>query len=107
MPQQPLHDIGRCFAGFREVDMRYSMQLAELAVPVGNGPIDATEIGATAARFEQRYAEMFGPGSGFREAGMQAITYRVRANWKSSGNATTCSGRARCSCCRRMRNAFP
>ena len=64
---------------FREIDMRYSMQLAELAAPVGDGPIDDTEIAATAARFEQRYAEMFGAGSGFREAGMQAITYRVRA----------------------------
>jgi N-methylhydantoinase A len=70
------------FAGvelFREIDMRYSMQLAELAAPVGDGPIDDAEIAATAARFEQRYAEMFGAGSGFREAGMQAITYRVRA----------------------------
>jgi N-methylhydantoinase A len=64
---------------FREIDMRYSMQLAELAAPVSDGPIDDAEIAATAARFEQRYAEMFGAGSGFREAGMQAITYRVRA----------------------------
>ncbi|HEX9352476.1 MAG TPA: hydantoinase/oxoprolinase family protein [Streptosporangiaceae bacterium] len=63
----------------REVDMRYSMQLAELATPVSEGPIDAAELGATAARFEQRYAELFGAGSGFREAGIQAITYRVRA----------------------------
>ena len=63
----------------REVDMRYSMQLAELATPVSDGPIDAAELGATAARFEQRYAELFGAGSGFREAGIQAITYRVRA----------------------------
>ena len=29
-------------------------------------------------RFETRYAELFGAGSGFREAGIQAITYRVR-----------------------------
>jgi N-methylhydantoinase A len=64
---------------FREVDMRYSMQLAEIAAPVTNGPIDQAEVAATAARFEQRYADMFGAGSGFREAGMQAITYRVRA----------------------------
>jgi N-methylhydantoinase A len=64
---------------FREIDMRYSMQLAELAASVSNGPVDENEVAATAARFEQRYADMFGAGSGFREAGMQAITYRVRA----------------------------
>jgi N-methylhydantoinase A len=63
----------------REVDMRYSMQLAELATPVSEGPIDAAELDAAAARFEQQYADLFGAGSGFREAGIQAITYRVRA----------------------------
>jgi N-methylhydantoinase A len=66
----------------REVDMRYSMQLAELATPVSDGPIDAAELNAAAARFEQRYADLFGAGSGFREAGIQAITYRVRATGK-------------------------
>jgi N-methylhydantoinase A len=66
----------------REVDMRYSMQLAELATPVSDGPIDAAELNAAAARFEARYAELFGAGSGFREAGIQAITYRVRATGK-------------------------
>ena len=64
---------------FREIDMRYSMQLAELAAPVDDGPIDEAQIAAVAERFERRYAEMYGEGSGFREAGMQAITYRVRA----------------------------
>ena len=63
----------------REVDMRYSLQLAELATPVSDGPVDAAEVSAVADRFEQRYADLFGAGSGFREAGMQAITYRVRA----------------------------
>ena len=33
----------------REVDMRYSMQLAELATPVPDGPIDAAESTAAAA----------------------------------------------------------
>jgi N-methylhydantoinase A len=29
--------------------------------------------------FERRYAELYGEGTGFRAAGIQAITYRVRA----------------------------
>src|SRR6202035_247068 len=64
---------------FREIDMRYSMQLAELATPVDEGPVDEAQVAAVAERFERRYADMYGQGSGFREAGMQAITYRVRA----------------------------
>ncbi len=35
-------------------------------------------IEAAAGAFEQRYAELFGDGTGFREAGIQAITFRVR-----------------------------
>lgn len=36
-------------------------------------------IEAAAAAFEKRYAELFGADAGFREAGIQAITFRVRA----------------------------
>jgi N-methylhydantoinase A len=64
---------------FREIDMRYSMQLAELATLVDDGPVDQAQVAAVAGRFERRYAEMYGQGSGFRAAGLQAITYRVRA----------------------------
>jgi len=32
-----------------------------------------------AGAFEQRYAELFGEGTGFSAAGIQAITFRVRA----------------------------
>ena len=62
----------------REIDMRYSMQLAEVTAPVATGPLDAAAIEATAAAFEQRYAELYGKDAGFREAGIQAITFRVR-----------------------------
>ena len=62
----------------REIDMRYSMQLAEVTAPVPAGPLDAAAIEATAAAFEQRYAALYGKDAGFREAGIQAITFRVR-----------------------------
>jgi N-methylhydantoinase A len=62
----------------REIDMRYAMQLAEVTVPVTGGPLDQAALDEAATHFETRYAELFGPGSGFREAGVQAITYRVR-----------------------------
>jgi N-methylhydantoinase A len=59
--------------------MRYTMQLAEVATAVPAGSLDATGIHAASDLFEQRYAELYGKDSGFREAGIQAITYRVRA----------------------------
>ncbi|YCN57639.1 hydantoinase/oxoprolinase family protein [Rhodococcus erythropolis] len=63
----------------REIDMRYAMQLAEVATPVPEGSLDAAGIQRASDLFEQRYAELYGNDSGFREAGIQAITYRVRA----------------------------
>jgi len=62
----------------REIDMRYSMQLAEVPVPVPNGELSAESLAQTVTDFETAYATLYGKGSGFREAGVQAITYRVR-----------------------------
>lgn len=65
----------------RETDMRYSMQLAELPIPMDQA-ITAESLEEAAVRFERRYAELYGEGSGFSAAGIQAITYRVRAEGK-------------------------
>jgi N-methylhydantoinase A len=62
----------------REIDMRYAMQLAEVTTPIPGGALDTAAIEAAAAGFEDRYAELYGKGAGFREAGIQAITFRVR-----------------------------
>jgi N-methylhydantoinase A len=62
----------------REIDMRYSLQLAEVTAPVAAGALDAAAIEDAAAAFERRYAALFGEDAGFREAGIQAITFRVR-----------------------------
>ena len=62
----------------REIDMRYSMQLAEVAAAIPGGELGAEDVADAATLFETRYAELYGKDSGFREAGIQAITYRVR-----------------------------
>ena len=62
----------------REIDMRYTMQLAEVATPLPDGSLTSAEIVAAAEAFEKKYADLYGKDSGFREAGIQAITYRVR-----------------------------
>jgi N-methylhydantoinase A len=61
----------------REIDARYTMQIFEVATPVKGGPLDEAAVTQVSHDFEQRYASLFGAGSGFREAGMQFITYRV------------------------------
>ena len=43
-----------------------------------SGPIDDAVIGQAGQAFERRYAELYGEGTGFSAAGIQAITYRVR-----------------------------
>lgn len=62
----------------REIDMRYGMQMGEVATPVAGGPPTAATLQAAADRFEQLYAQLYGQGAGFRDAGIQALTYRVR-----------------------------
>ena len=63
----------------RSIDLRYTSQLAEVSVLVPGGDLDDAAMRATAADFERRYAELFGEGTGFSAAGVQAITFRVRA----------------------------
>ena len=63
----------------RELDVRYSMQMNELSVPVPAGEIDDSTLFAVMDAFETQYQRLNGEGTGFREAGMQAITYRARA----------------------------
>jgi N-methylhydantoinase A len=63
----------------REVDLRYTMQLAEVATPVPNGELNADGLAAVSDDFGQLYERLYGKGSGFAEAGLQLITYRTQA----------------------------
>jgi N-methylhydantoinase A len=61
----------------RELDIRYTLQIAEVATPVQPGTIDEEGVAKIATDFEKRYESLYGKGTGYREAGLQAITYRV------------------------------
>ena len=63
----------------READLRYTMQLAEVSAPVANGNLSDEDVALLIKTFEERYEQRFGKGSGFPDAGIQIITYRVRA----------------------------
>jgi len=62
-----------------EADLRYTMQLAEVATPVPVGDLDETGLDGVGAAFGDRYEQLYGKGSGFAEAGLQLITYRTQA----------------------------
>ena len=62
-----------------EVDMRYTMQLAEVSTPVPDEQVTDTGLAAVATAFGDRYERLYGKGSGFAEAGLQLITYRTKA----------------------------
>ncbi|WP_326542742.1 hydantoinase/oxoprolinase family protein [Pseudorhodoferax sp.] len=79
---QRLRDQGLDFATVayeREAEMRYTMQMAEVTTPVPAGLLDADQVDGVGRSFEALYARLYGQGSGFADAGLQAITYRVRA----------------------------
>jgi N-methylhydantoinase A len=63
----------------REVDVRYTLQLAEVETPAPNGELDDNAVLAIGDEFERLYERLYGKGAGFREAGLQFITYRVFA----------------------------
>jgi N-methylhydantoinase A len=62
----------------REIDMRYGAQAGEVSAPVPAGSISAQCLEQARDEFERRYAKIYGEGSGFREAGIHALTFRVR-----------------------------
>ncbi|VWB90597.1 hydantoinase/oxoprolinase family protein [Burkholderia lata] len=63
---------------YREIDMRYGMQMGEVSTPLASGPITVESLQDAVDKFEELYAQLFGAGSGFRDAGIQVLTYRVR-----------------------------
>jgi len=63
----------------REVDMKYTMQMGEVSTPIPGGVLDADAVAGVGDAFERRYEQLYGEGSGFPDAGLQVLTYRVRA----------------------------
>jgi N-methylhydantoinase A len=63
----------------REIDIRYTMQMAEVPTPVPDGDLTEGKVADIGRAFEQLYEQLYGKGSGFADAGLQAITYRLQA----------------------------
>lgn len=63
----------------REIDLRYTAQLAEVSVSVPTGDLSDDDMVAAMNDFEAKYAALYGEGTGFSAAGIQSITLRVQA----------------------------
>ncbi|WP_234729446.1 hydantoinase/oxoprolinase family protein [Acidocella facilis] len=63
----------------REAELRYTMQMAEVTTPVPAGRLDEKGVTGVGEAFEALYERVYGKGAGFSDAGIQLITYRVRA----------------------------
>jgi N-methylhydantoinase A len=65
----------------RSIDMRYRYQAHELNVPfpVGIADIAAADMARIDAEFDRQYEQTYGPGSGYRDAGKEIVTYRLSA----------------------------
>jgi len=57
--------------------MKYRLQPRTLLIPFPDGPLSAGTQQALIEAFEARYASIYGPGSGYRQAGVEAVKYRV------------------------------
>ena len=62
----------------RAIEMRYRRQVHVITVPVEVvGPLSAADLESVAGRFTRLYEERFGPGSGYSDAGIEMVNFRV------------------------------
>jgi N-methylhydantoinase A len=63
------------------VEMRYRRQVHQVSTPLhGDLPIDAAMLDRLQADFEELYERRYGPGSSYRAAGIEMVTFRLKAH---------------------------
>lgn len=65
----------------RSLDMRYRYQVHELTLSLAPGTVELMEkdLGKLYEDFHSLYEKSYGQGSGYREAGMEVLTFRLTA----------------------------
>ncbi|MBI4287419.1 MAG: hydantoinase/oxoprolinase family protein [Chloroflexi bacterium] len=61
----------------RSIDMRFRYQTHQLAVPVPDRELTTEAVEQLPNQFVARYEETFGPGTAFKEAGIELVTFRM------------------------------
>ena len=63
------------------VEMRYRRQVHRVSTPLrGDLPVTAAALDRLQAEFEQLYERRYGPGSSYRAAGIELVTFRLKAH---------------------------
>ena len=63
----------------RSIEMRYRRQVHVVAAPLnGSDQLAAADLERAVDEFERLYEQRFGAGSGYREAGIELVNFRVR-----------------------------
>ena len=78
----------------RAIDLRYRRQTHHVTVPM-DGVVDEDMLADTVRRFERRYEELHGPGTGYAAAGIEATSVRL---WRRSGGGRRGARRRRLRC---------
>lgn len=63
----------------RVADVRYSLQVHVVEVPLPGGELGAGQMESLAGEFQERYETLYGAGSGFAGAGIEIVNLRLRA----------------------------
>jgi N-methylhydantoinase A len=61
----------------RTIHMRYARQVHEVATPIPLGKLNSEDLGRVYSEFERLYERLYGKGAGYREAGMEVVTFKV------------------------------
>ncbi len=67
----------------RMASMRYHLQLTDVEVDFPAGEINANTIDEVTKKFDERYAKLYGPDAGFKEAGRDLMSEFVHARGKT------------------------
>jgi N-methylhydantoinase A len=63
----------------RAIEMRYARQVHVVTVPLDvDGPLSEADLESALNRFSSLYEDRFGQGSGYREAGIEMVNFRVQ-----------------------------
>ena len=68
----------------RSVELRYALQINEIAIPVPLGTYDSAAAAQIVADFEKEYARLFGEGTGYAEAGFMMTNMAMSARVPST-----------------------
>jgi N-methylhydantoinase A len=67
----------------RELDMKYGRQVHEVPIVIKNGELNDRDILKVSEEWERKYESIYGKGSGYKEAGVQIVSFMVTATCRT------------------------